>query len=211
VTALIETVRVRGGSAPLWYLHLRRLAGSCRALGIPLPGELLTPEGGPDRVHRLEVSRRGLEVSQRPVPEDVGGVSLVIARERHRPYPHKTTDRRQFDRALDEAGARGADDALLLTAGGDAAECAIWAVFWWEDGRVCGPPLELGVLPSVARARVDELTGGIQERRAGPERIRDGGMFLGNAVRGLVPVRRLEGDAVVAHPSFPGLADRFWS
>ena len=45
---LIETVRIRAGVAPLWYLHLRRLAGSCKALGIPLHGELLTPGGGAD-------------------------------------------------------------------------------------------------------------------------------------------------------------------
>jgi hypothetical protein len=42
---LIETVRIRNGVAPLWYLHLRRLAGSCKALGIPLPGALPTPAG----------------------------------------------------------------------------------------------------------------------------------------------------------------------
>ena len=29
---LIETVRLRNGAAPLWYLHVRRLATSCRAL-----------------------------------------------------------------------------------------------------------------------------------------------------------------------------------
>ncbi len=44
---LIETVRIRNGAAPLWYLHLRRLAGSCKALGVPLPGELLTPKAAP--------------------------------------------------------------------------------------------------------------------------------------------------------------------
>ena len=64
---LIETVRIRGGVAPLWYLHLRRLAGSCKALGIPLPGKLLTPEGGADRVHRIQVGPRGASVSERPV------------------------------------------------------------------------------------------------------------------------------------------------
>ena len=47
--ALIETMRIRNGIAPLWYLHIRRLATSCKALGIPLPGELPPPEGGPDR------------------------------------------------------------------------------------------------------------------------------------------------------------------
>src|SRR2546428_14066055 len=57
---LIETVRIRNGAAPLWHLHVRRLATSCRALGVPIPVELITPEGGADRVHRLLVSRRGL-------------------------------------------------------------------------------------------------------------------------------------------------------
>ena len=53
--ALIETIRIRNSVAPLWYLHLRRLAVSCKALGIPLPGELPPPAGGPDRIHRLQV------------------------------------------------------------------------------------------------------------------------------------------------------------
>jgi branched-subunit amino acid aminotransferase/4-amino-4-deoxychorismate lyase len=209
--ALIETVRVRQAIAPLWYLHLRRLADSCRALGIRLPGDLITPEGGKDRVHRLEVSRRGVTVTERPVPTNAGGVRLTVARERHQPYPHKTTDRDQFDRALEEARARGADDALLLTAGGYVAEAAIWAVFWWESERVCAPPVALGVLPSVARARVDELTGGILERRVGLDEIRATPLFVGNAVRGLVEVTRFDGDKCPSHPAFADLAGRFWS
>jgi branched-subunit amino acid aminotransferase/4-amino-4-deoxychorismate lyase len=211
VTALIETVRVRQGRAPLWYLHLRRLANSCRALGIPLPGELITPEGGKDRVHRLEVGRRGAKVTERPVPASSDGIRLAVAGERHQPYPHKTTDRQQFDRAMEEARARGADDALLLTAGGHVAETAIWAVFWWEGDRVCAPPLSLGVLPSVARARVEELTGGIHERRVGLDEIRGTPLFVGNAVRGLIEVARFDGDKCPSHPTFADLAGRFWS
>ena len=38
---LIETVRLRNGAAPLWYLHVRRLATSCRALGVPIPTDLM--------------------------------------------------------------------------------------------------------------------------------------------------------------------------
>jgi hypothetical protein len=57
--ALIETMRIRNGLAPLWYLHIRRLATSCKALGIPLPGELPPPEGGLDRTVRWEVGMRG--------------------------------------------------------------------------------------------------------------------------------------------------------
>jgi len=68
--SLIETVRIRNGVAPLWYLHLRRLAASCRALGVPLPGDLPAPSDGLDRVHRLEVGPRGPEVTERPVGAD---------------------------------------------------------------------------------------------------------------------------------------------
>jgi len=208
--SLIETVRIRNGVAPLWYLHLRRLASSCKALGVPLPGELPTPSGGADRVHRLEVGPRGLLVSERPV----GGtepVSLVRARVVHRPYPHKTTERAQFERALEEARAAGAADAVLLTEGGHVAECAIWGIFWWDGGRLCAPPLALGVLPGVARARLAELVGEIAERNATPGEIEGRGLFVANSVRGVVPVRSLEGRQVPQDPETPRLSGTFWS
>jgi branched-subunit amino acid aminotransferase/4-amino-4-deoxychorismate lyase len=208
--SLIETVRIRNGAAPLWYLHLRRLASSCKALGIPLPGELLTPVGGPDRVHRLEVGPHGLEVTERPVGS-TEPIELATSGVIHRPYPHKTTDRGQFDRALEEAGSVGADDAVLLTAGGYVAECAIWGIFWWEGRRLCAPPLSLGVLPGVARARLEELTGGISERRVGPEEIEGRGLFVANAVRGVVPVASFQGHPVPQDPGTSGLSASFWS
>lgn len=209
--ALIETVRVRGGVAPLWYLHLRRLAASCQALGVPLPRELLTPEGGADRVHRLEVARRGLSVTERELPRAAEAVELLVGRAPHRPYPHKTTDRAQFDRALEEARAAGADDVVLLSDGGYVAECAVWSIFWWEQGRVCAPPLALGVLPGVARARVGELTGGVEERLARLEEILDRSPFVGNAVRGLVPVGRLGGSAIAPDAGLGRLQAGFWA
>lgn len=208
--SLIETVRIRDGVAPLWYLHLRRLASSCKALGVPLPGELPTPSGGADRVHRLEVGPRGLDVSERPV----GGtepVSLVRARVVHRPYPHKTTERGQFERALKQARAAGADDAVLLTERGHVAECAIWGVFWWEGDRLCAPALELGVLPGVARARLAELAGEISERRATPAEIEGRSLFLANSVRGVVPLASFEGRPVPQNQGTSRLSGSFWS
>ncbi len=207
---LIETVRMRTGVAPLWYLHLRRLAASCQALGVPLPGELPTPSGGPDRVHRLEVGPRGLKVSERAVG-GVEPVSLVRAQAVHRPYPHKTTERAQFERALAEARAAGADDAVLLTAGGHLAECAIWGIFWWEAARLCAPPLALGILPGVARARLEELTGGIREVKATPADIEGRSLLVANAVRGVVPVASFEGRSVPQDPGTSGLSASFWS
>jgi branched-subunit amino acid aminotransferase/4-amino-4-deoxychorismate lyase len=207
---LIETIRVRNGTAPLWYLHLRRLAVSCKALGIPLPGELIPPEGGPDRVHRLQVGMRGVQVDERLV-EPPDPVKLIISRVAHHPYPHKTTDRTQFDRALDTARGAEADDALLLTPGGFVAETGIYAVLWWEDGRLCGPAFDLGVLPGVGRARLAELAGRIEERHSTWSDIRGRGPFLVNSVRGVVKVLSMQGEPVAQGGETDALAARFWA
>lgn len=206
--ALIETIRIRNGVAPLWYLHLRRLAVSCKALGIPLPGELPPPEGGPDRVHRLEVGMRGVKVSERLVGS-TEPVKLIISRVAHHPYPYKTTERAQFDRALDTARGAEADDALLLTPGGFVAETAIFSVLWWEDGRLCAPALDLGVLPSVGRARVTELAE-VEERHSPWTEIRESSLFLVNSVRGVVKVLAVQDERVPASKETDGLAARFW-
>jgi 4-amino-4-deoxychorismate lyase len=209
-SGLIETVRVRDGVAPLWSLHLHRLATSCRALGIPLPGTLLTPEGGADRVCRFEVGSRGVRITERTVG-DVHPVRLVFASAVYAPYPHKTTDRARFDRALEEARAAGADDALFRSDGrGYVAEAAIWSVFWWEGRMLCAPPLDLGILPGVARARLTELVGAIAERRAAPEHLAGRSLFVANAARGVVPVSELGGHVVPADPGTLALAHRFW-
>ena len=205
---LIETVRIRNGVAPLWYLHLRRLATSCRALGVPLPGTLITPEGGGDRVHRLLVSKRGPVVGERSVGS-TAPVRLITSRVVHRPYPHKLVDRERFDRALAEAKTLGADDGLLLTVGGQVAETSIWGIFWWEDGRVAAPPLEIGILPGVGRARIAELVG-IEERKATLDEIRGKSIFVANSVRGVVPVATLDGVAMPEMPETEALAERFW-
>jgi branched-subunit amino acid aminotransferase/4-amino-4-deoxychorismate lyase len=207
--SLIETIRIRNGTAPLWYLHLRRLAVSCKALGIPLPGELPPPEGGPDRVYRLEVGMRGVQVSERLVGS-AAPVKLVTSRVAHHSYPYKTTDRAQFDRALDAARAVGADDGLLLTPGGFAAETAIYSVLWWEDGKLCGPAFDLGLLPGVGRARLTELAGRIEERHSTLREIRELPLFLVNSVRGIVKVATLEGESVPDSRETDALAARFW-
>ena len=207
--ALIETIRIRNGVAPLWYFHLRRLAVSCKALGIPLPGELPPPEDGPDRVHRLVVGMRGVEVSEKLVGS-TAPVKLIVSRVAHHPYPYKTTDRAQFDRALDTARGAEADDAMLLTPGGFVAETAIFSILWWEGARLCGPAFDLGILPGVGRSRLTELAGQVEERHSTWKEIREFPMFLVNSVRGVIRVAAVQGEPVAASKQTDELAAEFW-
>jgi branched-subunit amino acid aminotransferase/4-amino-4-deoxychorismate lyase len=207
---LLETVRVRQGLAPLWYLHLRRLSASCLALGVPFPPALEVPAGGPDRVHRLAVGRSGLEVTTREVGP-VGPLALVTSSVLHEPYPHKLAERSVFEAAAGEARRSGADDAVLLSRTGLVAEATIWCLFWWEGDRVAAPPLSLGVLPGVSRLRIEELAGPMVERAVPGRRARALQLFAANAVRGVAPVATLDGVPVPGSRGTAMLAERFWA
>ncbi len=207
--ALIETVRIRDGQAPLWGLHLRRLVRSCRSLDIPFPTRFDVPAGGPDRVHRLQVSNAGMEVSEREVGSSEP-VHLVTSSTVHQPYPHKTTERAQFEQAAAEARAAGADDGLLLTASGHVAETSIWSIFWWEGERLCAPPLALGILRGVARERIGELVP-IEERRLPRAGLDGQEIFVANAVRGIVEVAMLDRVPVPRSGRTEMLERRFWA
>lgn len=208
---LIETIRVRAGITPLLHLHVRRMSESCVALGVPFPTALQWPaDTGADHVHRWEIGPKGVVTTTRPVG-DTAPVHLITARTVHRPYPHKTTDREPFEAALAEARAVEADDAVLLTARGEVAECAVWALLWWEENRLVGPAASLGVLRSVARMRLGELVGEVQERVVLRRDLAGRALVVANAVRGLVAVEELDGHAVPQHPDTPHFAERFWS
>jgi branched-subunit amino acid aminotransferase/4-amino-4-deoxychorismate lyase len=160
-------------------------------------------------VYRLEVGMRGVQVSERLVGS-TAPVKLMISGVAHHSYVYKTTDRAQFDRALDAARAAGRDDALLLTPGGFVAETAIYSVLWWEDGKLCGPAFDLGVLPGVGRARLTELVGQVEERHYNLIEIQGLPLFLVNSVRGIVKVATMDSDSVPDSSETDALAARFW-
>ena len=202
MTVLIETVRVKGGKAPLWPYHLVRLARSAKALGITVP-TMVAPSGGIDRVMRYAVKSGGFTLLEREVGP-ITAVTLGVAPAGYKPYPHKVEERGQFDQALEGAREAGVDDLLLL-AEGAVAECAIWSCFWWEGSRLAAPPLSLGVLPGVARARLAELSGGLLEAKVPVEQFRAKGGFVANAARGVVGVV-----GVAEAPGTVFLRTRFW-
>src|SRR5258705_3239964 len=200
---LIETIRARGGRLPWLRRHLDRLHASVEALGVIAPatdlGELIRTEVGPgDRVVRLELREGHAELATRAVTQD-RPVSIIVADDVHRPYQHKTTQREPFGRALARARRSGADDAVLLTAAGFVAEGTAWNLFWWDNGSLCTPAEDLGILPGVGRQRVMELTP-VKEVHATREALRNRSLFLVNSVRGIVEIGVLDGDRVLPDP-----------
>lgn len=206
--ALLETMRRRGGQIPLLHLHQRRLAASCASLG--LPALALAPEArGEDRVIRAEVTSRGVTYVERPLGPGAA-VRLIVSRSLHQSYRHKTVDREPFDRTLIEAREAGADDGILLTPNGLVAEAAIWTLFWWEGSQLAAPPLDLGILPAVSRARLEQVVGRVAEQAVRPGDLAGKSLLVANAARGVVEVQSLMGQPVPAHPDTPRLQDAFW-
>jgi len=213
---LIETIRVRQASVPWLGRHLARLRASLAALGKPEPPDDLAERvrlaaGGADRVVRLELGGAGqVQISTRDLNRDQS-ISLVVSQEVHRPYPHKTTAREQFERALTAARrvGVGAADAVLVTAEGFVAEGTTWNLFWWDDGTLCTPAVALGILPGVGRQRVLELMD-VTEQQVPPPAIAGRSLFLVNAVRGIVEIASFEGKAVPRDPRTAELAASFW-
>ncbi len=211
---LIETIRVRDGRAPLIAGHQARLTASSAALEISLPSDsvaqLVAPWlGGPDRVVRIEFGGGRAEMATRAVPAATP-LSLIVAMIPHRRYPHKITTRTVFEAAVAEARAAEVDDALLVTADGLVAEGTTWNIFWWEPNRLVTPPLSIGVLPGVARSRIQGLVP-VAERTASVADLRGVSLFATSAVRGVVPIARLDGTAVPVDSRSADLARRFWA
>jgi len=210
---LIETMRAKDGRLPWLARHVARLRASLAALGAPeLPdalADLVRFAAGPgDRVVRLQVTDGLAEISTREVNAEQG-INVMVAHDVHHPYPHKTTRRDQFGRALANARRAGANDALLVTADGFVAEGTAWNLFWWENGDLCTPAAELGILPGLGRKRIMELIA-VKEERVPVAALAGRSLFLVNAVRGIVEIAAF-GDARVPRDARTAeLASRFW-
>lgn len=196
---LIETLRCEDGVYPRLDRHLARLETSAAwfgfafdraAIGAALAG---AGQGGSRRV-RLSLDKGGrVEVTSTPLDSPAAGerlarwaVERIDANDPRR--RHKTTARGAYDRAL--AGI--ADDprcfdVVFLNHRGEVAEGARSNVFVERDGVLVTPPVASGALPGVLRAEL--LAAGLaREAQLLPVDL-EAGFFLGNALRGLIPVR----------------------
>jgi branched-subunit amino acid aminotransferase/4-amino-4-deoxychorismate lyase len=219
MTAVFETLRVKQGALPLLERHLERLELSRQAIGLPsLPdglGERLLSEassGPAEGILRVQWDGR-LEITRRGLP-DLGPVRLITSSVVHTGYPVKTTDREMFDRARAEALERGADEGVLLTPHGHVAEGSLFAIGWFEGDVLRVPSLELGILPSIGRARAIEVARDlgmeVEEGAFGRELLDGRPAWITTAVRGVVAVAELDGGEVPQDERTGALRGGFW-
>ena len=83
----------------------------------------------------------------------------------------------------------------MLNERGEVSECTSANIFAVKSEKILTPPLNSGCLPGVTRAQVIAL-GGVREERVSVDRLRNADeVFVTSAIRGVVGVERLDGDA----------------
>lgn len=200
---LVETLRLEGGSYPLLPLHLQRLQASAHSLGfscaLPSLSSALAREaaerpGGIFRV-RLTLAHDGrYGISSSLLAEQPGGPrTAVLASEALSANDfllrHKTTARARYDRALAALAARPeVFDAIFLNGRGEVCEGARSNVFVERAGRLLTPPVDCGLLPGVFRRHLLEGGRAVEQVLRLADLRQASCLYLGNALRGLVPV-----------------------
>ena len=213
---IFETLLVVRGAPQELDAHLERLRASLRALyGVALPPA--AHELAHERASGLALGRLRLSLtSQGDAMPRVEAVAQPVDRVTVLPGwelaldlrsvaadgwngGHKWADRRLLER-LDADAAP--ESALLVDRERGVLETTRANVFAVdEDGVLRTPPLEVGVLPGVTRARVVALARAagveVREERLSTERLllaRE--LFATGSVRGVEPIRSLDGVAV---------------
>ncbi|HTR50536.1 MAG TPA: aminotransferase class IV [Kofleriaceae bacterium] len=127
---------------------------------------------------------------------------------------HKTLAYLDHVVARELAAAAGADEAIRLDDAGHVVEAATATLFVVTAGAVTTPPLTAGILPGITRARVLALCAaeGIaaRERRLALAELRAADeIFATSALRGVVPITRLDGEPRASGPVTFRVADAY--
>ena len=193
---LIETMRFdpHDGIVDL-DRHLDRMSAASTALDFRFDrhaarNELQAATFGRKGVNlvRLLLGRSGsMAIELRPLdnpgeaPLTVGLLPMPVPSDDFR-LRYKTSDRAFYD---DARRASGRFEVVFHDANGRLTEGSRSHIFVERDGKLVTPPLALGLLPGVLRARL------IDQGRAVEAELRledlSGGFLIGNSVRGLLP------------------------
>ena len=198
---IIETMRQEaGGSIPLWPLHRARLRRDCKAVGYPLDEveaermALARRLGAGVLRVRLTVDAAGLIATTHaplpPNPPEWRVVRSEVRLDSADPWLKVKSSHRPAYDAARAALPEGVDEAILLNERGEICEGTITNLFLRRDGVLLTPPLTSGLLPGVLRQSLLDQ-GAAREAVLHPADLNQGDLFMGNALRGLIPARLL--------------------
>jgi para-aminobenzoate synthetase/4-amino-4-deoxychorismate lyase len=213
---VFETMLVIAGRPVELDAHLERLRASVAALyGGALPSEARTAvldgsgriEHGKVRITVIPGRARPLlsvtasEVDARSVFPDAGhGATLRSVVVAGGLGEHKWADRRLLDRIA--ASLAPGELPLLLDDDGTVLEVSRASVFAIREGRLATPPTDGRILPSIARRQTIEAAAaariGTSEVRLTLADLQAGEAFLTGSVRGVEPVRAIDGVELAA-------------
>ncbi len=203
-----------GDGMPFLPLHLDRLASSAAYFDFPFDRsaiesriEELAASLAPHqrfRIRLLLAANGEVTVSPTAITEDSAPLTIRISPCRVNSgdllLRHKTTQRELYDREYARARQDGFDEVLFLNEKEELTEGAISTLFVNLEGSLLTPPLASGVLPGVLRRHVLATEPNAAERPLTLDDLRSAeAAFLGNSVRGLRPIARIE----MADPELP--------
>ena len=213
--SLFETMRAHRGAVPWWDAHMARLQSGAERLAMLLPevarmhAEALELLDGADGVLKLQLTRGGgvrgyapaLEappfwmLSVHALPAQVDAADVIWCQTRLAAQPLlaglKHSNRLEQVLAATEVRAAGAVEGLMCNASGDVIAATSANVFALIDGQWCTSRLDDCGVAGVMRGWV------LTQRDAKVAMLKPcdieqaDAVFLCNAVRGILPVRRL--------------------
>jgi len=139
------------------------------------------------------------------VPETLPPVEAIIARKTHRNEGSplsliKSINYGDNILALREAEAAGANEAILLNNARHACCSTSGNLFVQLDGRLYTPPLEDGVMNGITRQYMIKHLD-ITEKSLSEQELESAEyLYISNSIRGIVPVTKLDGDAIPVQP-----------
>lgn len=232
---VFETMRVHRGLVPWWTQHVARLVRGASRLSLPLPdpaqleqeARALFDDDG-DGVLKLIVSRGGggrgyaphpdapplwrLSRHAFPAPPRAGGLVLRWCALRLASQPAlagiKHCNRLEQVLARAEWNDPAVDEGLLHSSEGDLVCATAANVFVLHGDRWATPSVDRCGVAGVCRAWV-LAESGATETRIAPEALQTAdAVLLCNAVRGILPVARLDGRTWAPHPAVADLRAR---
>jgi len=205
---VFEGLRLYGRRARTLEAHLDRMERSADMVRLPFDRDLIrsdiermsTEVSAPECGLRVMLTRGGQRILREEAlfPEAPEGWSVL-------PVPHRVTPLLIASKTLSYAanmqaarlaGEAGADTALLIDADTSGVlECPVASFVWLEGEDLVAPPLETGILDSITRRLIAEVTPlHVRERTVADLAAADGALVISTVVESRI-VRAVQGIA----------------